>query len=196
MDARRLLSFSDGFFAIIITVMVLSLRQPDGATFANLRSTVPSLTAYALSFLYLGTYWNNHHHLLFTVRKVTGGMLWSNLNLLFWLSLFPFCTRWMAGQHYASQTVAAYGIVLVLAAFAYVVLQNVIVASQAPDTSLKEALGQDAKGKSSMFFYLLSIPLALVWNWGGVIIFVGVAVLWLVPDRRLERYFDHHAPPD
>ncbi len=189
-------SFSDGVIAIIITIMVLSLRQPHGATFAALRPTASSLLAYALSFVNLGIYWNNHHHLLQTVKKVTGAMLWSNLNLLFWLSLFPFCTLWMARQHFADQTVSAYGVVLVLAGIAYFVLQNVIVASQRPDTGLKEVLGRDFKGKLSMVAYLVSIPLALVWNWGGVAIFIGVGVAWLIPDRRLEHYIDHHASTD
>ena len=186
-------AFSDGVIAIIITIMVLSLRQPHGPHFSDLRPVASSLFAYALSFLYLGIYWNNHHHLLQTVRRVTGAMLWSNLNLLFWLSLFPFCTLWMAHQHFAAQTVSAYGVVLVLAAVAYYVLQNVIVASQRPDTGLADILGRDLKGKLSALAYLASIPIALAWNWGGVAIFVGVAIVWLIPDRRLEHYLDHHA---
>jgi len=186
-------AFSDGVIAILITVMVLSLRQPHGDTFASLRSAAPSLLAYALSFLNLGIYWNNHHHLLRAVRSVNGAMLWSNLNLLFWLSLFPFCTLWMATNHYSRQTVAAYGVVLVLAGLAYYVLQNVIVASQRPDTGLRDVLGRDIKGKLSLVAYAVSIPLALAWNWGGVIIFVGVALTWLIPDRRLVHYLDHHA---
>jgi uncharacterized membrane protein len=186
-------AFSDGVIAIIITIMVLSLRQPHGPHFSDLRPVVSSLFAYALSFLYLGIYWNNHHHLLQTVRRVTGAMLWCNLNLLFWLSLFPFCTLWMARQHFASQTVSAYGVVLVLAAVAYYVLQNVIVASQRPDTGLADVLGRDLKGKLSAVAYLASIPLSLAWNWGGVAIFFGVAIVWLIPDRRLEHYLDHHA---
>ncbi|MDE3064157.1 MAG: DUF1211 domain-containing protein [Acidobacteriota bacterium] len=196
MTPGRLTAFSDGVIAILITIMVLSLRQPHGPHFSDLRTTAPSLLAYALRFIYLGIYWNNHHHLLQTVRRVTGGMLWCNLILLFWLSLFPFCTLWMANEHFAHQTVASYGVVLVFAAIAYFVLQNVIVASQKPDTSLKEVLGKDLKGKLSMVAYLVSIPLALVWNWGGVAIFVGVAIVWLIPDRRLEHYLDHHAPAE
>ena len=195
-DPGRLTAFSDGVIAILITIMVLELRQPHGATFSALRPAATSLLAYALSFVNLGIYWNNHHHLLQTVRKVTGAMLWSNLNLLFWLSLFPFCTRWMAGQHFADQTVATYGVVLVLAALAYFTLQSVIVASQKPDTGLKTVLDRDLKGKLSILAYAVSIPLALVWNWGGVAIFVGVALTWLVPDRRLEHYLEHHAPAE
>jgi len=196
MGARRMQAFSDGFFAIIITIMVLSLPQPHGATFAAMRPATASLLAYAMSFLYLGNYWNNHHHLLMTVRKVTGGMLWSNLNMLFWLSLFPFCTLWMSRQHFASQTVATYGVVLTLAGFAYWLLQNAIVASLKPDTSLKEALGKDRKSQTSLIANLASIPLALAWSWGGVIIFAGVALLWLIPDRRLERYLDPQSLPE
>ena len=190
----RLTAFSDGVIAILITIMVLELRQPHGADFSSLRPVATSLFAYLLSFVNLGIYWNNHHHLLQTVRKVTGAMLWSNLNLLFWLSLFPFCTLWMAREHYASQTVATYGVVLVLAALAYTILQGVIINSQRPDTSLKEVLGRDLKAKLSLAAYAVSIPLALAWNWGGVAIFVAVALTWLVPDRRLEHYIDHHAP--
>jgi TMEM175 potassium channel family protein len=189
-------AFSDGVIAILITIMVLSLRQPHGAHFSDLRSVASSLLAYLLSFVNLGIYWNNHHHLLQTVRRVTGTMLWCNLNLLFWLSLFPFCTLWMARQHFAEQTVAAYGVVLVLAAIAYYVLQSVIVRGQGPESGLREVLGRDLKGKLSMAAYLASIPLALIWNWGGVAIFVAVALTWLVPDRRVEHYLDHHVPSD
>ncbi len=188
-------AFSDGVIAIVITVMVLSLRLPPGEHFSALRHTYPSLLAYVLSFVYLGIYWNNHHHLLRTVRRVSGAMLWSNLNLLFWLSLFPFGTAWMSSTHFASDPVAAYGVILALAALGYTVLQHFVIVSQRPDTSLQELLGRDLKGKLSLIAYLASIPVALAWNWGGVGIFVAVAVAWLVPDRRIEHYLDHHAPP-
>lgn len=187
-------AFSDGVIAIIITVMVLELRQPPGVTYSSLRSVYPDLLAYALSFLYLGTYWNNHHHLLSTVRKVNGRMLWANLNLLFWLSLFPFFTRWMATDGFASQTISAYGVVLLLAGFAYFLLQSSIVASQRPDTGLRDVLGRDFKGWLSLVGYSASIPLALVWRWGALSIIVGVGLMWLIPDPRLAHYLDHHSP--
>lgn len=186
-------AFSDGVIAIIITVMVLSLRQPHGTSFADLRQTSGPLLAYALSFVYLGIYWNNHHHLLRTARKVSGAMLWSNLNLLFWLSLFPFCTEWMSTNHFAPQPVAAYGVVLAMAAMAYYMLQHCVIVSQRPDRSLQELLGRDLKGKLSFVSYVAAVPIALFFNWGGVAVFVAVAIVWLVPDRRIEHYLDHHA---
>lgn len=189
-------AFSDGVIAILITIMVLSLRQPHGANFSDLGATASSLLAYVLSFVNLGIYWNNHHHLLQTVRRVTGGLLWANLNLLFWLSLIPFVTLWMARQHFARDTVATYGVECVVNAVSYLTLQTVIIASQKPDTSLKEVLGRDLKGKLSIVAYAASIPLALVWRWGGIIIFIGVAITWLIPDRRVEHYLDHHASSD
>jgi TMEM175 potassium channel family protein len=187
-------AFSDGVIAIIITIMVLTLHQPRGVTLSSLRTVYPELLAYALSFVNLAIYWVNHHHLLQSVQRVTAGMLWSNLGLLFWLSLFPFCTRWMATDGYASQTVAAYGVVLVLAGTAYYVLQRRIVASLRPDTGLAEVLGKDFKGRGSIVAYALAIPIAFAWHWVSVAIFVAVALTWLIPDRRLEHYLDHHAP--
>jgi len=183
-------AFSDGVIAIIITVMVLELRQPHGATFADLRTTFPSLLAYVLSFVNLAIYWVNHHHLLKTITKVSGAMLWTNMNLLFWLSLFPFATAWMSENHFASDTVSAYGVVLAMAALAYWVLQNVIVRSQGDDGRLKSALGRDLKGRLSLVSYLVSIPLSFVDHWLGVAIFVGVAVTWFIPDRRVEDYLE------
>lgn len=188
MSASRIEAFSDGVLAIVITIMVLSLHRPHGATFGALRATTPSLLAYALSFLYVGIYWNNHHHLLKTVSRVTGSLMWSNLNLLFWLSLFPFTTAWMSENKFAPDTVATYGVVLVLAAMAYFLLQSVIVKAQRPGTGLRHALGSDWKGRISVASYSASIPLALWWRWGSVLLFAAVAVLWLIPDRRLEAY--------
>ena len=186
-------AFSDGVIAIIITVMVLELRQPHGDSFTDLRSTLPSLLAYVLSFVNLGIYWNNHHHLLRTVRRVNGAILWSNLNLLFWLSLFPFCTQWMAENSFHQDTVASYGVVLSLAAVSYTVLQFQIIAEQRPDTGLQDAIGKGTKEKLSLLSYVLSIPIAFVWRWGALGLFVLVAVSWFIPDRRLATYIESDA---
>ncbi len=188
MNASRVEAFSDGVLAIVITIMVLSLPHPVGGTFHALHAAAPALLAYVLSFVYLGIYWNNHHHLLKTVTRVSAGLLWSNLNLLFWLSLLPFVTAWMSENGFAPATVATYGVVLVLAALAYTIVQSVIVADQRPDTGLRDAIGRDWKGKVSLLGYLASIPLALWWRWGSVALFAAVAVLWLIPDRRVETY--------
>jgi uncharacterized membrane protein len=183
-------SFSDGVIAIIITIMVLELRQPHGASFADLRHTFPSLLAYVLSFANLAIYWLNHHHLLNTVHRVTAGMLWANLNLLFWLSLFPFATAWMAENGFATNTVATYGVVMVMAASAFTILQTVIVRSYGSDQSLKRALGRDLKAKFSMLGYLLAIALAFVFRWASIGIFVAVALTWFIPDRRFKAFVE------
>ena len=193
MGPGRMEAFSDGVIAIIITVMVLELRQPHGDSFTDLRSTLPSLLAYVLSFVNLGIYWNNHHHLLRTVRRVNGAILWSNLNLLFWLSLFPFCTQWMAENSFHQDTVASYGVVLSLAAVSYTVLQFQIIAEQRPDTGLQDAIGKGTKEKLSLLSYVLSIPIAFVWRWGALGLFVLVAVSWFIPDRRLATYIESDA---
>ncbi len=188
MSANRIESFSDGVLAIVITIMVLSLHRPQGTSFSALRGATPSLLAYALSFIYVAIYWNNHHHLLKTVNRVTGSLMWSNLNLLFWLSLFPFTTAWMSESHFAPDPVATYGVVLVCAALAYFSVQGVIVANQRPDTGLRDALGSDWKGRVSIVGYTIAIPLALWFRWGSLTLFGAIAVLWLIPDRRLEVY--------
>ena len=192
MTAGRMEAFSDGVIAILITVMVLQLRQPHGPTFTDLRSAFPSLLAYVLSFVNLAIYWNNHHHLLKTVTRVTGGMLWANLNLLFWLSLFPFATSWMSESGFATATVATYAVVLVMAALAYTVLQIVIV-TRGSRPGLREALGRDLKAKLSLMAYVVSIPLAFIWRWGSVALFVAVAITWFIPDRRLENFIEASA---
>ncbi len=186
-------AFSDGVIAILITIMVLELRQPHAATFSALRHTFPSLLAYVLSFVNLGIYWVNHHHLVKTVRSVTGGMLWANLNLLFWLSLFPFATAWMSENGFATNTVAAYGVVLALAALAFTILQIVIVRTYGSDLSLRQALGRDLKAKLSLAGYLVSIPMAFAFRWVSIGIFIAVALTWLVPDRRLEGFLQSAA---
>ncbi len=183
-------AFSDGVIAILITIMVLELHKPPGPSFADLRSTYPSLLAYVLSFVYLGIYWNNHHHLLMTVRQISGAMLWANLAVLFCLSLFPFATAWMSENGFATDTVASYGVVLALAAMAFTALQVVIVRSHGPDRRLKHALGRDMKAKLSFAAYVVSIPLAFAFRWASVAIFVAVAMVWFIPDRRLQSYVE------
>jgi uncharacterized membrane protein len=190
MSGRRMEAFSDGVIAILITIMVLELHQPSGPSFADLRGTYPSLLAYVLSFVYLGIYWNNHHHLLMTVRKVTGAMLWANLALLFSLSLFPFATAWMSENGFATDTVATYAVVVAMAAATFTVLQIVIVRSHGTDLRLKNALGRDLKAKLSFSAYLAAIPLAFVFRWLSIGIFIAVAATWFIPDRRLQNYVE------
>ena len=184
----RLEAFSDGVLAIIITIMVLELRVPHGATLAALRPLVPVFLAYVLSFVYLGIYWNNHHHMLHMTDRVTGGILWANLHLLFWLSLVPFVTAWMGENEFASVPTAVYGVVLLMAGVAYLILQSAIIADQGERSPLADAVGGDFKGKLSAAFYVLAIPSALfVTPWLAGAFYVTVALVWLVPDRRLER---------
>ena len=189
-------AFSDGVIAILITIMVLELREPHGADFAALRHTFPSLLAYVLSFVNLGIYWTNHHHLVKTVRRYNGAMLWANLNLLFWLSLFPFATAWMSENGFATDTVATYGIVLAMAAAAFTILQTVIVRSYGADLSLKRALGRDLKAKLSLGGYLVSIPMAFAFRWVSIGIFIAVALTWLTPDRRLQGFLQSASVSD
>jgi uncharacterized membrane protein len=187
MSKNRLEAFSDGVIAILITILVLELEVPHGESLATLGPLLPVFLSYVLSFVYLGIYWNNHHHLLHACRRVTGTMLWANLHLLFWLSLFPFVTAWMGENHFAPAPTALYGAVLLMAAIAYYVLQRLIIASQGSDSVLGRAVGSDWKGKLSPVLYLATIPLAFWSQWISQMIFVLVALLWLVPDRRIER---------
>jgi uncharacterized membrane protein len=184
---ERLKAFTDGVLAIIITIMVLELRAPHDAALASLHPLVPVVLSYALSFVYLIIYWNNHHHLLHVTRRVTGGILWANAHLLFWLSLVPFVTAWMGENHFAPIPMAAYGVVLVLAGVAYVVLQRVIIGSEGPESALAAAVGGDMKGKLSLLLYAIAIPLAFVSPWVAGALYVAVAIMWLIPDRRIER---------
>jgi uncharacterized membrane protein len=184
----RLEAFSDAVIAILITIMVLDLRVPAHDAHASaVLKLWPVFLSYVLSFVYLGIYWNNHHHLLHTTREVTGGILWANLHLLFWLSLFPFFTAWMGENEFATVPVASYGVVLLLAAIAYLVLQTVIVRHEGADSPLRRAIGSDTKGKLSAAIYAAAIPLAFVNRWIGFGLEVLVALIWLVPDPRLER---------
>lgn len=187
MSPRRVEAFSDGVIAILITIMVLELQVPRGDTLAALRPLVPVFLSYALSFVYLGIYWNNHHHLLQRTGAVTGGILWANLGLLFSLSLFPFATAWMGQNHFARVPTAGYGVVALAAALAYFLLQTLIVRHEGRASPLARALGRDWKGKVSPPLYASAIVLSLLNRWAGVGIYVLVALIWFVPDRRLER---------
>ncbi|HEX3131835.1 MAG TPA: TMEM175 family protein [Thermoanaerobaculia bacterium] len=187
MGKSRLEAFSDGVLAIIITIMVLELKVPHGESFEALRPLTPVFLSYLLSFVYIGIYWNNHHHMLHAVRTVTGPMLWANLHLLFWLSLIPFATGWMGENHFAAATEAVYGAVLLMAAIAYYILQQLIIASQGPDSILKKAVGTDWKGKLSPLAYITAIPMAFVSRWISLGLYVFIALIWLVPDRRIEH---------
>ncbi|HEU4624171.1 MAG TPA: TMEM175 family protein [Steroidobacteraceae bacterium] len=189
MGKSRLEAFSDGVIAIIITIMVLELKAPHHATFEALRPLVPVFLSYALSFLYIGIYWSNHHHLLHATHNVNGGILWANLHLLFWLSLVPFTTAWMDENHYEPAPTALYGAVLLMAAIAYFILQQLIIRTQGPDSILKRAVGMDWKGKLSPFAYLAAILLAPWSSWMPQALYVIVALVWLIPDRRIELLF-------
>ena len=188
MTKGRLEAFSDGVIAILITIMVLDLHTPNGTSWQALRHEVPELLAYVLSFVYLGIYWNNHHHMLAAVSRVSGGALWANLNLLFWLSLVPFSTAWMSEHRFPSIPTAVYGVVLLAAAIAYYILQTTLVRGEGKGSKLQAAIGTDIKGKISPLLYCLGIGLALADRWIGIAIYVIVALIWLVPDRRVERH--------
>jgi uncharacterized membrane protein len=187
MGKNRLEAFSDGVLAIIITIMVLELKVPHEPDFASLKPTLPVFLSYVLSFLYVGIYWNNHHHLFHTTRHVSAGMLWANLHLLFWLSLFPFATAWMGENHAAPAPTALYGVVLLMAAIAYYLLQIAILRREGRDSVLAAALGRDWKGKLSPLIYLAGIAVAFVGPWMSNVLYASAALLWLVPDRRIER---------
>ncbi len=183
----RLEAFSDGVIAILITIMVLELKAPHGADLAALAPLWPVFLSYVLSFVYLGIYWNNHHHLFQAVRRVTGPVLWANLHLLFWLSLVPFATAWMGENHFAPMPVAVYGVVLLCAAVAYFVLVRALLAHHDRDSALARAIGDDFKGKISVALYAVAIVAATWLPWLACALYVAVAVIWLVPDRRIEK---------
>ena len=187
MSTTRLEAFSDGVLAIIITIMVLELRVPHGTDWSSLVPLWPVFLSYLLSFVYLGIYWNNHHHMLHVTRRVTGGILWANLHLLFWLSLVPFVTAWMGEHHFAAVPMAMYGVVMLTAAIAYLILQSTIIRSQGPQSMLAAAVGGDRKGKISAICYALSIPSAFVSTAISGAFFAAVALIWLLPDKRIER---------
>jgi uncharacterized membrane protein len=191
MSKGRLEAFSDGVIAIIITIMVLEMKVPHGDRWAELLPLVPIFSSYVLSFVYVGIYWNNHHHMLHTCTAVTGAMLWANLHLLFWLSLFPFATGWMGENHFTAAPTALYGVVLLMAAMAYYLLQQTIIRAQGNDSILKKAVGRDWKGKLSLVMYLVAIVATLRSTWIAQGIFVAAALIWLVPDRRIKRVPQH-----
>ncbi len=191
MGKGRLEAFSDGVLAIIITIMVLEMKAPEGATLDALLPLAPSLLSYVLSFIYVGIYWNNHHHLLQACRRVTSSVLWANLHLLFWLSLLPFATRWMGNNHLAPLPSVAYGVVLLAAAIAYWLLQRRIIAADGSESVLRHALGVDWKGKLSPVLYLAGIGATLVDARLGQALYALVALLWLIPDRRIEHELEH-----
>lgn len=187
MRQERLTAFSDGVIAIIITIMVLELKTPHGDDWRALTALAPVFLSYVLSFLYVAIYWNNHHHLLQTNARVTGGVLWANMHLLFWLSLIPFATGWLGENYYAPAPVALYGVALFMPAVAYHVLQRAIIRVQGADGPLAKALGRDVKGKLSLLLYLAAVTLAFIAPWMSEAIYVAVALMWLIPDRRIER---------
>jgi uncharacterized membrane protein len=187
MNKARLETFSDGVIAILITIMVLELRTPESADLHGLHAILPSILTYLLSFLYLGIYWNNHHHTFVLVEKVSGGVLWANLHLLFWLSLIPFGTVWLGENHSAAVPAAAYGVILLMSAVAYTILLRVIIATQGAHSKLAAAIGDDRKGMISLALYVLAIPLAFVASWMSDLLYMTVALIWFIPDRRIER---------
>ncbi len=186
MHKGRLEAFSDGVIAILITIMVLELRQPEGHDLHALRPLLPVFLTYILSFIYIGIYWNNHHHMLQATTRINGAILWANLHLLFWLSLVPFVTGWMGENHSAALPNAAYGAVMLCCAIAYTILQNAIVAEQGSDSKLARAVGNDRKGWMSLALYVCAIPIAFMNQWISDALYVTVALIWLVPDRRIE----------
>ncbi|MBI1390097.1 MAG: DUF1211 domain-containing protein [bacterium] len=196
MGTNRLEAFSDGVIAILITIMVLEMKPPQGDGLAALAPVAPVFLSYVLSFVYLAIYWNNHHHMLHTTRRVSGGVLWANLHLLFWLSLIPFVTGWMGRNHFSATPTAMYGVVLFMAANAYSILQWTIIASQGEDSILKDALGGDWKGKGSILLYLIAIGSAFYAEWIADAIYVGVALMWLIPDRRIELALERRKTND
>jgi uncharacterized membrane protein len=194
MTTSRLEAFSDAVLAIIITIMVLELEVPHEPTLHALAESATGFLTYLLSFVYLGIYWNNHHHLFQLVDRVRGGVLWANLHLLFWLSLVPFTTAWM-NEHFGTTPVMVYGVNLLLAALAFLLLQLSVMRAGGPDSPLRQALGRDLKGKVSPLIYLVGIVGSLLWVWVGIAAYVLVAVIWLVPDRRMEHYINASKEP-
>jgi len=187
MNKTRLEAFSDGVLAIIITIMVLELKVPHGTELPTLKPLLPVFLSYVLSFIYLAIYWNNHHHLMHTCHKITARMMWANMHLLFWLSLIPFTTGWMGENHFAETPTALYGFVLLMAALAYYVLEQAIIASQGRDSVLARAVGRDWRGIVSPVLYVIAILVAYSSHWGSKAIYVAVALMWLVPDQRIEK---------
>ncbi len=192
MNKTRLEAFSDGVLAIIITIMVLEIKVPHHAAgFSALEKLIPVFASYVMSFVYIGIYWNNHHHMMHSMTRVNGKILWANLHLLFWLSLVPFATGWMGENQFAKTTMTLYGVILLMAGLAYWILQNLIIASQGENSILKKAVGSDWKGKSSPILYIIGISLSFYDEWLSGAVYVFVALMWLIPDRRIERLMAH-----
>ena len=187
MNKGRLEAFSDGVLAVIITIMVLEMKSPHGTSLAALRPLIPVFLSYVLSFVYIGIYWSNHHHLLHATQRVNGSTLWANLHLLFWLSLVPFTTAWMGENHFTPWPVALYGMVLLLAAIAYFILTKMLIVLHGRDSTLATSIGSDVKGRISIAIYAAAIPLAFAQTWISGACYIIVAVMWLIPDRRIER---------
>jgi uncharacterized membrane protein len=194
MSKARMEAFSDGVLAIIITIMVLEMEVPHGAELTALQPLIPVFLSYGLSFIYLGIYWSNHHHMLYVTHRVNGAILWANLHLLFWLSLVPFVTGWMGESHLAPAPTAVYGVILLLAAIAYLLLQHAILRQEGPDSTLGAAVGRDRKGKVSPLIYAIAIPVAFLHPWMAGALYVVGALMWLVPDRRIERKVSQAGP--
>ncbi len=189
MKSNRLEAFSDGVLAIIITIMVLEMKVPHGGTLEELQPLIPVFLSYVLSFIYIGIYWNNHHHLMHTVNQVNGKILWANMHLLFWLSLIPFVTGWMGENHFAPLPIAFYGCVLLMCAIAYFILQNQIINNEGKDSMLAKALGKDVKGKVSIACYIIAIALSFFNEWISGALYIVVAIIWFIPDKRIERLY-------
>jgi uncharacterized membrane protein len=187
MNKSRLEAFSDGVLAIIITIMILEIKAPEDDSFESLQHLIPVFLSYVLSFVYIGIYWNNHHHMLQAAKKVNGSILWSNLFLLFWLSLIPFATSWIGEHHFSAVPMSVYGFVLLMCAVAYILLQNKIIKLEGNDSVLQRAVEKDIKGKISLACYILAIPLAFVSPWISGLLYIAIALLWIVPDTRIER---------
>jgi uncharacterized membrane protein len=190
MHKNRLEAFSDGVLAIIITIMVLEIKVPHGETWTALEPLLPVVVSYVLSFVYVGIYWNNHHHMLQAAQRVSGGVLWANLHLLFWLSLLPFASGWLGENHFAPAPVALYGVILLMAGIAYWLLARAIIKADGTGSLLAKAIGRDRKGNASVVLYLVAIPLTWFNEWLAQAIYVAVALMWLIPDRRIERALD------
>ena len=187
MNKGRMEAFSDGVIAVIITIMVLEMKPPQGAGPSALRTVLPDSLSYVMSFVYVGIYWNNHHHLLHAAQHVTGGILWANLHLLFWLSLTPFATAWMGENHFAPWPVAMYGVILLLCGVAYFILTRSLISHHGSESALAESIGKDRKGKLSLVVYLIAVPLSFVKPWVACACYALVAVMWLIPDPRIEK---------
>ncbi len=190
MNKNRLEAFSDGVFAIIITIMVLEFNEPEDTTFESVFKLSHKFLSYILSFIYVGIYWNNHHHLLHTVKNVNGKILWANLHLLFWLSLIPFTTAWIGEHHFATSPMMLYGMVLLMNAIAYFILQYTIIAKHGKDSILSKALGKDFKGKTSVVLYIIAVVLTKYYTVIAGILYINVAIMWLIPDKRIEKILE------